>query len=201
MGEKIFAFLALASSVLSPTPPPLLSPLGETKEVVLAEYSLDLSERNSSPQINEIFVFNILHAVDYFPETVVLLPGEIFAFHPNVLPEFADQPLKTGWTKYTKSEGYQTALGLPGNGVCHLATLINWTAQEAGLEVTAKVDHNFAPVPGIPKEHGTSIRFMPDGGLNSQDQNLYVRNNFDFPVKFAFEIEEEEEDLSLRIIR
>jgi vancomycin resistance protein YoaR len=74
---------------------------------------------------------------------------------------------------------------------------MNWTASEAGLEVVARVNHNFVPVPGVPKEYGTSIRYMPDGSLNSQNQNLYIKNNFDYPVKFVFEVNDQEVNLKL----
>lgn len=191
MGEKIIVLAALISTALAPSPQPLLSPVpvilnSEAPKEVLAEHQLDLSNRNPSSQINGVFAFNVLHALTYFPETIILQPGEVFAFHEHVLPEFKDQPLKTGGTLFSTKEGYQTALGLSGNGVCHLASLMNWTASEAGLEVTAKVSHSFAPIPGVPKEFGTSIRTLP-ASANTQNQNLYLKNNFDFPVELVFE--------------
>jgi len=49
----------------------------------------------------------------------------------------------------------------------------------------------------VPKEYGTSIRYMPDGSLNSQNQNLYIKNTFDFPVKFVFSVDREEVRLAI----
>jgi len=197
MKETIVALVALITATLSPTPQPLLSPIPEIREEVLAEHRLDLTTRNESPYTNEIFAYNILLALDYFDYSLTLEPGEIFAFHENVTPEFTNLPLKTGWTKYTAAEGYKTVGGLPGNGVCHLASLMNWTTQDAGLEVVAKVNHNFAPVPGVPKEYGTSIRYYPNEGGNTQNQNLYIINSFDFPVTFLFTASEQTVNLKL----
>lgn len=188
--EQIIGLIALVSTVLTPLNQKageILSPLPAVQEEILAEHDLNLETRAKGPYVNEVFKFNILHAVKLFDYSFTLRSGEIFAFHENVLPEFADLSLKTGWTKYTAKEGYKTVLGLPGNGVCHLASLMNWVSSEAGLEVIARVNHNFAPVPEVPKEYGTSIRYMGDGSRNTKNQNLYIKNNFDFPVEFVFE--------------
>lgn len=187
--EAILGALMLISTALFPVSKavePLLSPIPENQEMILVEHRMDLSNRNEIPHTNEIFGYNILLAIHYFNYSFTLEPGEVFAFHENVTPEFSGQPLKTGWTSYTAAEGYKTVGGLPGNGVCHLASLMNWAAQDAGLEVVAKVNHNFFLVPGVPKEFGTSIKYMPNGGGNTQNQNLYIKNNFDYPVKFDF---------------
>ena len=199
--EQILGIIALISIVITPLTQvvgPLLSPVPEIREEVLAEHFMDLNTRAVGEHVNEVFKFNILLAVEKFGYSFTLEPGEGFAFHENMALEFTDLPMKTGFTSYEAKEGYQTVLGLPGNGVCHLATLMNWVASDAGLEVTARVSHNFAPVPEIPKEYGTSIRYMTDGSRNTQNQNLYIVNNFDSPVKFAFETDENE--VNLRIL-
>ena len=170
----------------------------KVSEQVLAKQSLSLDVRARGKHINEVFKFNILLAVKKFGHGFTLQPGETFAFHENVLPKFRNSSLRTGWTKYEAGEGYQTVLGLAGNGVCHLASLMDWAASEAGLEVAAPVSHNFALVPGVPKKYGASIHYCPRG-CNSANQNLYIRNNFDFPVKFTFETAKN--NLSLTISR
>ncbi|MBL7150763.1 VanW family protein [Candidatus Microgenomates bacterium] len=188
--EQVIGLIALVSTVLTPLNQKageLLSPLSETQEEILAEHDLNLETRAKGPYVNEVFKFNILHAIDLYNNGFVLQPNEVFAFHENIRLEFNDLPVKTGWTKYTAKEGYKTVLGLPGNGVCHLASLMNWVSSEAGLEVIARVNHNFAPVPEVPKEYGTSIRYMRDGSRNTKNQNLYIKNIFDFPVEFVFE--------------
>ena len=200
--EQILGVIVLISTVIAPLTQgvrPLLSPAPEIQEEVLAEHFMDLNTRAAGEYVNDVFKFNILLAVEKFGHSFTLEPGEGFAFHENMAPEFADLAMKTGFTRYTAKEGYQTVLGLPGNGVCHLATLMNWVASDVGLEVTARVNHNFAPVPEIPREYGTSIRYMADGSRNTQNQNLYIINNFDFPVEFVFETAEDE--ISLKILK
>lgn len=129
-----------------------------------------------------------------FEVDFVLKPGEIYAFHNNILPEF-NPP--AGGAKYTMNsrfymdEGYKALGGLGGNGVCHLATLVNWAAEDAGLESVARVNHDFYPVPGVPREYGVSIFSV------SAEQNLYIKNNFGVPVKFEFKADEKKVALSI----
>jgi vancomycin resistance protein YoaR len=73
---------------------------------------------------------------------------------------------------------------------------MNWAASHAGLEVTAKVDHNFMTIFGVPKEYGTSIRYAKLAD-NSQNQNLYIRNNFDRPVEFKFKVNNDAVELEI----
>lgn len=79
---------------------------------------------------------------------------------------------------------------------------MNWVAKDASfysnnkIEVTAKVNHDFAPVPDIPREYGTSIYYSPDGG-NSQNQNLYIKNNSQQEVIFNFSIKDNKVDLKI----
>lgn len=219
--EKLIADLALLTfTAIFPagtTITPFISPL--PNEYILLEKTLDLTKRDRNPFANEVFADNILLALHYFAghgETVkvtftgqgprnidwekvresfhlslTLLPGETFAFHENLAPQYRVLPVRTSGTRYIFKEGYKAVGGLAGNGVCHLASLLNWAAQEAQfggkavLEVKAPVDHNFSPIPGIPKKYGTSILYRPKGG-NSQNQNLYLKNNFSLPVKFIF---------------
>lgn len=185
MKEVVVSLIVLISTALLPVSSaagPLLSPIFRNQEVVLAERFLDISIRDEDPYTNEVFAYNILLALDYLGNGgFVLQPGEIFAFHSNVLSEFAE-PKVTMNSRFFIEEGYKSIGGLGGNGVCHLASLMNWVASEAGLEVVAPNGHNFAPISGAPEEYGTSIRFQ------SPNQNLYIKNNFDYPVRFVFKI-------------
>jgi len=200
MKQTIVGIITLISTAILPVSQaatPLLSPIPEymrvlgNQEVVLAEHSLDLTSRDEVEIVNKVFAFNILKALEYLgTETFSLNPGEVFAFHANVLPEF-ENPVITMNSKFYIEEGYKAIGGLGGNGVCHLASLINWVGSEAGLEVTALASHSFAPVPGVPKEFGTSIRSQ------SQNQNLYIKNNLNFPVVFSFQTENKEVRLKI----
>lgn len=197
MKETIICIITLISTAILPVSQaatPLLSPIPLNREVVLAQHSLDLTSRDEVEIVNEVFAYNILLALDYLGEDgFTLEPGEVFAFHGNVLPEFSNFVVKTMNSKFYVEEGYKAIGGLGGNGVCHLASLINWVASDAGLEVTALANHNFAPVPGVPAEYGTSIRSQ------SQNQNLYIRNGFAYPVTFVFGIDSKV--VSLKITR
>ncbi len=200
MKQTIIGLATLISTAIFPVSQaagPLLAPIPEyarvlgNQEQVLAEQALDLTTRDEVEIVNEVFAFNILKALEYLgAESFTLEPGEVFAFHANVLPEF-EGPKITMNSKFYIEEGYRAIGGLGGNGVCHLATLINWVASEAGLEVTALANHDFSPVPGVPREYGTSIRSQ------SPTQNLYVKNGFDYPVTFIFEVANEEVSLKI----
>jgi len=202
MKEQLLALATIISALALPISRPnhsLVSPIPEylrvlgEKEEILAERTFDLTTRSEDTYTNEVFVYNIFLALEYLgEEEFTLTPGEVFAFHNNVLPEFAE-PKITMNSEFFVEEGYKSIGGLGGNGVCHLASLMNWVASESRLAVIAPNSHSFAPVPGVPKEYGTSIRSQ------SQNQNLYIRNNLNYPVKFVFTIEESL--MTLRVIK
>ncbi len=214
MKEQIVALATLVSTVVMPATEsamPLLSPLPEyllfSHREVLVEQSLDLTVRDEDSQASQGFADNILLSLHYlkgdvelpvnwgevrepFVVSFTLQPGEIFAFHDNVLDEYVN-PKVTMNSEFMTDEGYKSVWGLGGNGICHLASLMNWVAVEAGLEVVAKASHSFAPIPGVPQEYGTSIRSQ------SQNQNLYIINSLGYPVSFVFKIDTQMVDLSL----
>jgi len=216
--EILLASAALISALGNNFQPTTNTPsafLVEQKQI-LVQHELDLASRLPDEYGSQVFADNILLTLHYlkgdegglmvdngksmsgninwekarqpFEASFTLEPGEVFAYHDTILPEFNGLHLKTTNAHYNLREGFKPLAGLPGNGVCHLASLINWVASDAGLEVVAKVNHNFYPVFGVPKENGTSIRWGPNGEYNSRNQNLYIRNNFSFPVTFGFEI-------------
>ncbi len=169
----------------------------------LASEELDLTSRYADAMVNEVMADNILLTLRYlkgdvsgqpdwqkvkepFTAEFTLKPGEIFAFQDNFLPEFKDKVVKTTAAHFNYDQGFKSDGWLIGDGVCHLASLINWAAKEAQLEVVAKVNHDFYPIPGVPKEYGTSIFWSPDGSRGSASQNLYIENSLDFPVTFTF---------------
>lgn len=189
----------------------------------LATHELDLTTRLPEAFGSEVFADNILLALHYLksdvqalktsetingPSTIdwdrarapfevnfTLKPGEVFAYHANVLPAF-NAVAYTMNSRFFIDEGYKSLAGLGGNGVCHLASLINWTAQDAGLEVTSRVNHDFYPVPGVPREYGSSIFYAKEGS-NSQNQNLYIKNNLEKPVEFIFKADSKKVELAI----
>lgn len=184
-----------------------------TNSIVLSSAFLDLTKRVPDRTVNEIFADNILLNLHYikgdvadvsiepirgqnwkpiwekvrepFAFSITLNPGEVFAFHNYVLPEFEGRKLKASWTQFSSWEGYKTYAGLSGNGVCHLATLINYVATKAGLKVTAPTRHDFFLVNGFDRTFGTSI-YYGAGGYTAEVQNLYIENIFDIPIAFIF---------------
>lgn len=198
------------------------------QKTVLAQQELGLTNRLPNSYGSEIFADNIALALHYlkndvetlkkdssakilgpddidwekarsrFEVSFTLKPGEVFAFHNNTLPEFKDSIAYSTNSRFFIEDGYKSLSGLGGNGVCHLASAINWVASNAGLDVTAKVNHDFFLVPFVPRENGTSIFYAKQGG-NSQNQNLYVKNNFDVPVTFEFKVEKEK--IALTVVK
>jgi hypothetical protein len=164
----------------------------------VASETLDLKTRSPFPSVNEGFGDNILLSLHYLngekfsagqvnweeirkplKVSFMLGPDQVFAFHDLVLPQYQN-PAVTLNSNFSMKDGYKFVAGLPGSGVCHLATLMTWVAKEAGLEVTALASHDFAPVKGIDRKYGTAIM------SNSATQNLYIKNNSGVPLVFEF---------------
>jgi hypothetical protein len=191
MNSLILGLAAYISVTLTPYSVPVV-------KSVVVEKSLNLNERTPSPAINEGFSDNMLLSLHYmnndisdpknidwnkirqpFEVSFTLNPGEVYAFHNNVLDQYKN-PKITMNSRFMTYEGYRYVAGLGGNGVCHLASLITWAAKSADLEVTALARHDFYPVRGVPREFGTAIMSQ------SATQNLYIRNNKDIPITFVF---------------
>lgn len=140
--------------------------------MILVSHSISLANRYPVPYVNEVFKYNILLTVKYMGTEFELRPGEQFAFHGK-----GDKTTNAnfGYNQGFKSDGYLT-----GDGVCHLASLMYMVAKNAGLETYAPANHNFAAIPGIPREYGVSI-------YSGTPQNLYITNNKPYPIKFVFD--------------
>ena len=166
---------------------------------LLAQHGMSLADRYAVPSVNSVFRDNILLTVAYmsgavkkpsdikwdairkpFTYEMVLQPGEVFAFHDTLLPEFAGKKVVTTNVHFNSSEGFVSDGYLYGDGVCHFASLINWVATDAGLKVVAPVRHDFAKIPDIDRIYGTAIY------SGNAQQNLYVENTFTKPVKMVF---------------
>lgn len=117
-----------------------------------------------------------------------LNPGQSFAFHEDILPEYDSKVVKTTNSHFNLSEGFKHDGYLPGDGVCHFASLMYWVAKEANLTALAPRNHNFMEIPGIAREHGVAIYFMPGSKTANSNQNLYITNSFDSPVTFWFTV-------------
>lgn len=162
-------------------------------ESVRAQRSFSLANRYPDPWVNDIFRYNILHTLDRMNSksySITLNPGEVFAFHEDVLPQFEGKVVKTMHAHFNYADGFKSDGYLTGDGVCHLASLIYWAAKEAGLPALAPTNHDFANIPEVPKEYGVSIYYNPATHDSNAKQNLYITNTFDRAVQFAFAFNE-----------
>lgn len=168
------------------------------KETILAESEMSLENRQPDPFVNGVFKYNILLTLAYlrgekadplspFSYQFSLKPNQLFAFHDGVAQKYQSVSLKHTNAHFNAQEGFKTDGYLYGDGVCHLASLINLVAQKAGLEVEAPTNHNFAQIPDISKEYGVSIYSNPYSKGSNAQQNLYITNNKEKPVSFKFE--------------
>ncbi len=109
-----------------------------------------------------------------------LAPGQEFAFHDKELPQYSQNVVKTTNAHFDSTEGFISDGDLVGDGVCHLASFIYWTAKDAGLTAVAPSNHNFAKINDVPKKYGVAI-YSP-----SPEGNLYIINNLGKTVDFNF---------------
>lgn len=179
--------------------------VAQNKKVILASETMDLSYRYPVESVSKGFKENILVNLYHFSKinsgvdergtetnnsqvdvpsnfAITLNPGEVFAFHDKISSEFSKDKVITPNSGYGANDGYILISGLYGNGVCHLATLMNYVAQKAGVEVVALTRHDFAAIPGFDREYGTSISY----GNCPERQNLYIKNNKEYPLDLGF---------------
>ncbi|MCJ7805448.1 VanW family protein [Patescibacteria group bacterium] len=174
--------------------------------VPLATHEISLNERYGNAFVNDVFKDNILLTLNYLDGAIespkdiswsevkkpfryefTLKPGEGFAFHDKLLPEYSGRVVKTTNAHFNFQDGFKSDGYLTGDGVCHLASLIYWVAKEAGLTAVAPANHDFANIPGVPREYGVSIYVRPDDPTGSALQNLYITNNRENPIRFVFD--------------
>ncbi|MDO8620718.1 MAG: VanW family protein [Candidatus Levybacteria bacterium] len=179
-------------------------------EQVLSSRAISLEKRYSNKFVNDIFKDNILLNIAYMADKVgknasinwqeigkpfhykwTLKPNEVFSFHDDVLPEYQEKIVKTTNAHFNSQEGFKSDGYLVGDGICHLASIIYWAAKDAGLEAKAPTNHDFTPIPEIPKEFGVAIYDDPGKSYSNQVQNLYITNNKNVPIEFKFDYDGE----------
>lgn len=175
------------------------------KEHILASHQLSLEDRQPDRFVNGVFKDNILLNLSYmegktkyssvdwnevrkpFHYQFELAPGQVFAFHDTLLPQYQGKVTKTTNAHFNSQEGFESDGYLVGDGVCHLASLIYWVARDANLEAVAPTNHNFAAIEDISREYGVAIYNYPGQNDTSAKQNLYITNNLSNPVVFKFD--------------
>ncbi len=173
----------------------------------LATREFSLEDRYGNSYVNNVFKDNILLAINYaagkkitasninwqkaespFHESIALDPGQTFAFHDDVLPQYSGKVNKTSNAHFNSQEGFKSDGYLVGDGVCHLASFLYWVAKDAGLNTLAPTRHSFANIPDVPNEYGVSI-YDDNRSKNASNelQNLYITNNKNKTVTFNFD--------------
>lgn len=172
---------------------------------VLAQKDYSLADRYTNTFVNNVFADNILLTLSYmakqtkdgqsvnwnqvkapFTYKIILLPGQTFAFHDKVLPQYQGKITATTNAHFDSNEGFESDGWLVADGVCHLASFMNVVARQAGLTVDSPTPHDFAKIADVPKQYGVAIYYMPGEQTSSSLQNLYVTNPFDKPIAFVF---------------
>jgi len=185
--------------------------------VTIASRTISLEVRHPVPVANEVYKDNILLSLAYqrgsqkfgqpidwaqvrapFTYTHQLEAGKVYAFHDSLLPKYSDKVAMTTTAHFSADENFKSDGYLMGNGVCHLASLINWVARDAGLDVVAPTNHNFAAIPEISPEYGTAIYAQKDSGSTYGNQNLYITNNHGKTVEFVYVYDGQ--DLTIKIV-
>lgn len=178
----------------------------KTTENLLVQKEMSLSNRHPVFSVNEVFKDNILLNMAYldgrvksrkdiswdevrkpFQSEFKLEPDQTFAYHNDVYEKYKDSLVKTTNAHFNAEDGFKTDGYLYGDGICHLASIIYWAALEAGLEAEAPTNHDFAPIPDVPREFGVSIYSDPYTKGSNMAQNLYIRNNKSKTISFKFE--------------
>lgn len=173
---------------------------------ILSEKELSLENRHAVKSVNDVFKDNILLNLAYLEGRVKsaqdinwdeinkpflfefrLEPNKTFAYHEDVSDKYKESLVKTTNAHFNAQDGFKTDGYLYGDGICHLASIIYWAALDAGLLAEAPTNHDFAPIPDVPKIYGVSIYFSPLAMGANAKQNLYITNNRNKPISFRFQ--------------
>ncbi len=182
----------------------------------LASHQISLENRYPVESVSQVFKKNILLNMAYlngkttkgervdweevekpFQYQFVLDPGQTFAFHDGVLTKYKGKVTKTTNAHFSSTEGFISDGYLIGDGVCHLASLMKWVAVDAGLEVEAPHNHDFAAIPEIDKKYGVGIFNQTGNDQDPGEANLYITNNKEHPITFTFDYKDN--NLSLKV--
>lgn len=175
-------------------------------EQVMAQREFSMEYRYPVKSVSEVFKDNILLNIAYldgrvrsasdinwneiekpFRSQFTLEPGQAFAYHDQVYPEYQGKVAVTTNSRFNKQDGYKSDGYLYGDGVCQLASLLSWVAKDAQLDVKAPTNHDFMAIPEVPKSQGVSIYYDSADKAHSVRSNLYITNNTDHKVSFIFE--------------
>jgi len=220
MSVKTPAFGEYQTSLMSIFGHTIASPIPglANHKTPLAEHQFSLEKRYDNSYVNDVFKNNILLNIAYlkgkttspnqinwndiekpFEYKFTLQPGKTFAYHDDILDKYQGKVTQTTNAHFNAQEGFKSDGYLFGDGVCHLASLIYWTAKDAGLEAEAPTNHDFMPINQIPKVYGVAIYDVPGQKDTNAQQNLYVTNNLQKPVEFVLDYKDNNLKISLSV--
>lgn len=201
MFQSIFLTLSLLGVITTGLPD-----VDVSNARLLATRSISLENRYADEWVNGVFKDNILLTMAYmrgevkdantidwnrvrqpFTYEMKLKPNEVFAYHDDVMAMYKGRVAKTTEAHFNSYEGFKSDGWLVGDGVCHLASVINWAARDAKLDVVSPTRHDFAVIPDVPREYGVSIYSNPYAPGTNTNQNLYITNSLENTVRFIFE--------------
>jgi len=200
---SLFSAISLIASNQQALPVAMPVPMKyEAKQ--LASHEMSLEKRYDVASVNEVFKDNILLNMAYLRQKPVnsksvdwnsvkqpftyqfsLEPGQTFAYHGDIKQGYSNV-VKTTNAHFNAQEGFKSDGYLYGDGICHLASLIYWTAKDAGLAAEAPTNHDFMKINEIPKQYGVAIYNAPGQTATNTNQNLYVTNSTAKTVNFVF---------------
>jgi hypothetical protein len=182
----------------------------------LSNLTYSLSNRYNDPYVNGVFADNILLTLAYMDgkvkegqkvqwnkvedsgvTTLILKPGQTFAFHDTVLEKYKGKVVSTTNTHFNSRDGFKSDGWLVGDGVCHLASFMYVASLTAGLEAEAPTRHDFAKIEDVPQKYGVSIYYTPNDAKTSTLQNLYITNNQ--PKTIAFVFTHDQDSLNIKV--
>lgn len=211
MFAQLFTNIAAASLIT-------LAAIPSNTPIEIASHSINLAERTpGGGQMSDVMADNILLNLAYLNDEVNdakninwdeirksrtlefrLKPGEAFAYHEDFLPDYEGKIVLTTKSKFNSEQGFKHDGYLMGDGVCHLASFMNWVAKDSGLKTEVPTNHDFMPIPGVAREQGVAIYFMPGSKEANARQNLYITNTKDKDVIFRFIIDNK--NLELKVL-
>lgn len=151
---------------------------------LLTTRMMSLGNRHLSSEINAIWAKNILLAVSRISplDAGRLKEDPTFLGSIQMVPDAEFSFVKEAGPTLTEKDGFLSDGILPGNGVCHLASLINWALEDAsisGIEINNVVPHS-APIPGIPNNRAVSILSA------DPKQDLVIKNKGKVTLELVF---------------
>src|SRR6266571_9131902 len=203
--QTLFTLIASIVFATSSAQPIIMPVVTSHTQHVLAVREMPMNDRYPVQVVSDVFRDNILLTISYlsgatkqgqpvdwnavrkpFTYDLTLKPGEVFAFHDDVLSAYAGKKITTTHVHFGPGDGFVSDGYLYGDGVCHLASVMNWAARDAGLQVESPTPHDFTNIPDVPKKYGTAIYSDGGKGMENELQNLYITNNKDKPVHMVF---------------